>query len=222
MRKQKGVNREIANDDYVDISFQLLYTEKTVQTEYFYQEFFMKTKKRLATLGIIIGVVAIIIGFLTYSGEFSAGSIYPSSNKNYSSGYASFGADFYTYVSNNAADAANGAISAARNLNDISYLLQHVFGVMFIVFGLVDVCAFGIVRSGCPKKDKKKNENTVLNNAPAYYPYAGNTQSPVQPVNNFAAPVQDAVPPQAFVPEEQPVVYEVKPEETAAEETPAE
>lgn len=68
------------------------------------------TKKTFALIGMIISLAIVVCGVLTISGELGGNAHYASgASYLYDSGYASFGADFYTYVSNNAAEAADAA-----------------------------------------------------------------------------------------------------------------
>ena len=82
-------------------------------------------RKVFATLGMIFGLLIALCGILTLSGKLGGDTSYPSSAPySYDSGYASFGADFYTYVSNNAAETASAARTTAGNLEDIAELLK--------------------------------------------------------------------------------------------------
>ena len=108
------------------------------------------SKKTFATLGMILGVIMALSGILTITGAMGGDTSYPSSAPySYDSGYASFGADFYTYVSNNSAEAASAARTTASNLEDIAELLKNVCGAFLIGFGLMGVCFFGTIRAGC-------------------------------------------------------------------------
>lgn len=66
------------------------------------------------------------------------------------SGYASFGADFYTYVTNNAADAAKSVHTVAANqvqifeqMSQFKTILSRFFGFLLISLGGIGVCLFG-------------------------------------------------------------------------------
>ncbi|MBR2152449.1 MAG: hypothetical protein IJ944_04095 [Clostridia bacterium] len=110
-------------------------------------------KKKLSIFGIIIGIAFIIVGFISMSGGFGGITSYASGAPySYDSGFASFGADYYTYSVNNAAEAAQGARIAAGNIGDVADFLLAFFGVSSILFGLMVICGFGIVLSTCPKK----------------------------------------------------------------------
>jgi len=101
------------------------------------------SKKIFSILGIVTGLLAVLFGILILSGAFGGDTDTASSaSYPYDSGYASFGADFYTYVSNNAQEAASAARTTARNLNEIAHLLRASLGCLFIVFGLFTTCLF--------------------------------------------------------------------------------
>ena len=101
-------------------------------------------------MGMILGLVMALCGILTITGTMGGDTSYPSSAPySYESGYASFGADFYTYVSNNSAEAASAARTTASNLEDIAELLKNVCGCFLAVFGLMGVCFFGTIYAGC-------------------------------------------------------------------------
>lgn len=108
------------------------------------------SKKVFATLGMILGLVMALCGILTITGEMGGDTSYPSSAPySYESGYASFGADFYTYVSNNAAETASAARTTASNLEDIAELLKNVCGIFLMGFGMMGFCFFGAIRNDC-------------------------------------------------------------------------
>ena len=161
------------------------------------------SKKSYAVMGMIVGTVMVLMGILTMSGAFGgAADTATSASYVYSSGYATFGADFYTYVTNNAGEAASAGRTTARNLYEIAGLLKNVFGIGLIGFGLFMNCLFGI------KFAEAKAE--------AAAPQRGTAPAP--------APVQ-AVPVEESKPAPQPVEKaEAKPEakpEAASEPVPA-
>lgn len=104
-------------------------------------------KKKLAIVGIFIGLASIVVGILSLTGDLFTYHFAP---PRYDYGYERFGADFYTYVSNNAAMAAY----EASNLNNN---FTTAFGIMFILFGSVISCSFGIIFASC-------NASTVAHN----------------------------------------------------------
>ena len=102
------------------------------------------SKKSFLIGGIVTGLLAILFGVLIMSESFGGKTSTDSgASYLYDSGYASFGADFYTYVSNNAQEAASAARTTARNLDQIALLLKSSLGLLFIVFGMFTTCLFG-------------------------------------------------------------------------------
>ena len=117
-------------------------------------------KKLYATLGMVFSAVLVLMGILVICGALGGDASYANSASSfYDTGYASFGADFYTYVSNNAAEAASASRTAANNLLDLCVLLKNVCGISMMGFGLMGVCLFGILRC---KYDDKKTEAEVV------------------------------------------------------------
>ena len=108
-------------------------------------------KKKLAVLGMVAGILAIIFGIIVLTGVFGAATSGGSSSP-YDSGFASFGGDYYTYSVNNAAEAASAARAVAYNLRDISGSLNAIGGLLLIFFGLTAFCGFGIVFAGCERR----------------------------------------------------------------------
>ena len=112
-------------------------------------------KKFLSIVGLFVGLAFIVVGILTMSGTFGGWTSSPGSAPYYyDSGYASFGADYYTYSVNNSAEAASAARTAAYNLDHIAEFFLNFFGITSILFGLMVISGFGIVLSSCTKKDK--------------------------------------------------------------------
>ena len=102
--------------------------------------------KKYAVFGILSGVLAVVLGVVIMCGLFggdtySGGSGAPYS---YDSGYATFGADFYTIVTNNAEEAAEAGRTVARNLDEIAKLLKYSLGCILIISGLFMICHFGM------------------------------------------------------------------------------
>ena len=148
------------------------------------------SKKTYATLGMILGLIMALSGILTITGAMGGDTSYPSSAPySYESGYASFGADFYTYVSNNSAEAASAARTTASNLEDIAELLKNVCGAFLIGFGLMGFCFFGTIRAGCtvpaaepvtpcsaPPSFRNYNNETEIESAVESFVFPENTE----------------------------------------------
>lgn len=131
------------------------------------------SKKTFATLGMIFSAVIVLASILVFAGALGGDADYPSSAPySYDSGYASFGADFYTYVSNNTAEAASASRTAANNVRELCDLMRNVCGCFLMGFGLLGICHFGIVRCECQKKETAEcaateSEAPVAPEAPA-------------------------------------------------------
>ena len=120
-------------------------------------------KKTFTLIGLIAGILAVVLGILILAGVFggdtrTGGSAYSP----YDSGYTRFGADFYTYVSNNAQEAASASRTAATNLDEIARLLKFALGGLCIVFGLFSTALFG-----CKFVDLKEQGKPAPTEAPA-------------------------------------------------------
>ncbi|MBQ7399347.1 MAG: hypothetical protein IJW06_02645 [Clostridia bacterium] len=112
-------------------------------------------KKTFSIIGILVGVALIIIGIATMGGGLGGNTSHGFTNAlNHDNGYTSFGAAFYTYVNNNAAEISENTSQIAWNTDDIGDFLKNFFGIISICFGMITICGFGIVYSGCPKKEK--------------------------------------------------------------------
>ena len=106
-------------------------------------------KKTLSLIGMALGAVFVLVGVLSLCGALGGNTSYPGSAPyTYDSGYASFGADFYSYSVNNAAEAASAARTAASNLEDIAGFLKVFCGLFSIGVGAVISCGFGIYHVG--------------------------------------------------------------------------
>ena len=104
-------------------------------------------KKVFATIGMIVSIVIVVMGVLVMTGAMGGNANYPSSAPySYDSGYATFGGDFYTYVNNNASEAASASRTAASNIRALCELLKNFCGIALIGLGLIGLCAFGIQR----------------------------------------------------------------------------
>lgn len=104
-------------------------------------------KRIYATIGMVISAVIIFMGLLAMTGALGGEPHYAdSASYLYDTGYASFGGDFYTYVNNNAAEAADAAYAVAANIREVSSLLKSVCGVFLMGFGAFGLCHFGMIR----------------------------------------------------------------------------
>ena len=94
------------------------------------------------SLAIVLLGVLVIIGAITDKPSYASDAPY-----SYKSGYASFGGDAYTYMSNNAQEAASAARVATSNQRDIFELIQTVSGILLIGLGLLGFCHFGAMEA---------------------------------------------------------------------------
>ena len=107
-------------------------------------------KKVFSIAGMLLGLIAILFGILVMCGSFGGDTSYSNgASYLYDSGYATFGADFYNYVSNNAAEAASAARTAANNLNSLAEFMRTMFGLVFITAGAFMTCFFGMSYADC-------------------------------------------------------------------------
>ena len=109
-------------------------------------------KKAFSIIGILVGIAFILVGIMSMSGAFSGSSTYPDGSFLFDSGYAEFGADYYTYSVNNTAEAAEAARAAAYNVIDVTDFLASFCGIFSILFGILVICAFGVVLGCCNKE----------------------------------------------------------------------
>ncbi len=89
--------------------------------------------------GMAVGIVAILAGLVFLFGfkdEIFYGSASSSSGGTTRLGTAAFGADFYT-------DIYKSTTFAGNAVKGVYELLSTCFGVLFILLGAVDLCAFG-------------------------------------------------------------------------------
>ncbi len=118
-------------------------------------------KKNFAIAGMVIGVVIFILGFIVCTGGFGGDASHAGSAPAiYDSGYATFGADFYNYVANNAGEAASASRTAADNLFEIAKLLKGACGLLLMGFGLFGLCHFGMAYSECSGAAVKLDDST--------------------------------------------------------------
>ena len=119
-------------------------------------------KKLFATIGMIVSAIVILMGLLAMTGALGGDANYPSgASYLYDTGYASFGGDFYSYVNNNAAEAASAAATTANNVRKLCELLSTVSGIFLMGFGAMGLCFFGIQFCGCGCGCGKKEEQAV-------------------------------------------------------------
>ena len=112
------------------------------------------SKKIFSILGIVFSALIVVSGVLVVfgvlGGDASGATSAPSK---YDSGYASFGADFYSFVNNNAAEAAVAARFTASNVRSLCELLKNVCGIFLMGFGLLSLCHFTMVWLGEKKEE---------------------------------------------------------------------
>ena len=134
-------------------------------------------KKILSLVGMVMGLAFVLIGILSLCGALGGDTSSPGSAPySYDSGYAVFGADYYTYSVNNSAEAASAARTAASNLDDIADFLKVFCGLFSMCFGAVIVCCFGIYRAGLKEtaikvtagSDLPESNNTVTEETTEY------------------------------------------------------
>jgi hypothetical protein len=105
-------------------------------------------KKTFFIMGMAVSLVIVLLGLLVITGAITDKPSFASDAPySYSSGYASFGGDAYTYMSNNAQEAASAARTVASNQRDIFELIQTVSGILLMGFGLLGFCHFAILKS---------------------------------------------------------------------------
>ncbi len=103
-------------------------------------------KKLVSFIAMIVSLALVFVGFLALVGALGGKTNYASSSGyQYDSGYAEFGADFYTYVSNNAAEAASATRTIASNQRAIAKLVKNIAGFCMMGAGLLSLCHFTLV-----------------------------------------------------------------------------
>lgn len=122
-------------------------------------------RKFFAIIGMLFCCAVIYVGVQYLNGSnqliggISIGGNYVSSPNSsssapsyYDSGYASFGGDFYSYVNNNAAEAAKAARTIASNQIQLfeqqsrfEKTTRQFFGFFLITLGGIGVCLFGVL-----------------------------------------------------------------------------
>ena len=178
-------------------------------------------KKAFSIIGIVASVALVAAGVTVLTSLFGylasghVGDPHGSYGTSYDYGYATFGADFYNYVSNNAGLAAYGAQRAAGNLSEIFDLLRFALGVTMICFGLGGVAAFGVVLSGC--KNAARGSLSVPVGAGPLDPVSGSFDSPLPPREKPFTP-EPSVPASAAAVPPAPQTAVIPPEKTARKE----
>lgn len=131
-----------------------------------------------AIAGMAVSFLLIIFGILVISNVLGGDTSNPSSAPYlYDSGYATFGADSYTYMCNNTAETASAARVTAYNLEDIALLLKNVCGIFMIAFGLLNFCRFAMEELEILQSEEKvkavdsSTEASAEISAPTYEDY---------------------------------------------------
>lgn len=103
-------------------------------------------KRTISFVAMIVSALIFLCGLLIIFGAFggNTNNAYGASYT-YDSGYAIFGSDFYTYVSNNAGEAASASRVAANNLDKIATLLKSFCGIALMGFGLLSLCRYTMI-----------------------------------------------------------------------------
>ena len=122
--------------------------------------------KTFSAAGMIISALIVIFGILFIAGALTGETYRASGAGLYDAGYASFGADFYTYVSNNAAEAASAGRAAASNLDDIFHLARTFGGIFLMGFGLLGFCLFGMKWKECAGETPAKTQKMAAAGGP--------------------------------------------------------
>ncbi len=105
-------------------------------------------KKTFFIMGMAVSLVIVLLGLLVVTGAFGGSpSSASSAPYSYSSGYASFGGDAYTYMSNNAQEAASAARTVANNQRYIFDIIQTASGILLMALGLLGFCHFGAMKA---------------------------------------------------------------------------
>lgn len=150
-----------------------------------------KIRKASPVIGLILGLIMALSGILIIAGVLG-GDQYSSSHPSYGfdHGYATFGADAYTYLCNNAADTAEAVHSLNSNLRELTDLIKNISGTAMIITGLIAACFFGM-HIGTPVKETATPEAAQ----PVFLPEEEKTET------NLTDTVQENCP--AAVPEEE-------------------
>jgi len=152
------------------------------------------TKQKLvfALIGVVISAALVLAGFLTMGGALGGETGIPGSAPySYDSGYATFGGDFYTFVNNNAGEAASGARMAASNLDDIAQLLRNTCGIVLMGLGFFGLCHFGMVGTDLMAAVKAESAAAAAEAAAAAPEQDAPAQEPSAPAQEPSAPAQE-------------------------------
>ena len=123
-------------------------------------------RKFFAIVGMLFCAAVIWFGVRFVNGEAATAPASASSAPSYyDSGYTKFGADFYTYVSNNAAEASAAIRQATTNQVRLFRLMTKFFGYVLMTLGGIGFCLFGILC--CDPRVKLPKGEKVLSAAPA-------------------------------------------------------
>ena len=114
--------------------------------------------------GMAVGIAAMVIGLVFLFG-FKDETFYGSTVR---LGTAVYGADFYT-------DIYKSTTFAANALKDIYEMLSTCFGVLFLLLGAIDLCAFG------SRLQPKQKEAAVPAAGPVPVPTAPASPGPSAP-----------------------------------------
>ena len=161
----------------------------------------MNLRKNIFPLiAMLVSVVMIIIGIVALSGGFggSDSTSYPS-RYDQEIGYAAFGADFYTYVNNNAARAGSNTGTLVHN----TFAVGRILGWFVMLFGFLSFCFFGM------KLDLSRPAPEAAPAEPVAAPAAEPEAVPAEPE---AVPAEPAVEPEAAPEAESEAAPEAAPE----------
>ncbi len=121
----------------------------------------MCVNRKACLMGSIVGIVAIVAGcvFLFLGVSYSS---YSPGYGYYDDGYCAFGADFYTYVNNNAAGAASAVRGVGDSLETFGNIVSKGIGIALICFGGFIICLFCAI-NGKNDEGKTVKVNNISN-----------------------------------------------------------
>ena len=106
-------------------------------------------KKIFSIAGMVVSCVIILLGIMVMAGELTNGyDYYSTAGYSYDSGAASFGGDFYTFVNNNAYEAAAAAQATSRNVGNLIRNVDLIAGILLMGMGAFGLLGFGVVFAG--------------------------------------------------------------------------